>query len=193
MKKDKKGNDFKTIFRKLRFYCILSSGKRSRYIKKHEHLFKHIGNKVFWQPRQFPPDPHLIAIGNNVYLSANVKFINHDVASHMLNNMGIGEFAPLIGCIEIGNNVMIGANSLILPNVKIGSNVIIGAGSIVTKDIPDNSVAAGIPCKVIGSFEDFLNKRRQITRHTADESWENFYKSRNLDNPFQLDNINPEK
>lgn len=45
-------------------------------------------------------------------------------------------------------------------NVTIGNNVIIGAGSIVTKDIPDGVVCAGIPCKVIGSFEDFVEKRK---------------------------------
>lgn len=45
---------------------------------------------------------------------------------------------------------MIGAGTVILPDVKIGSNVVIGAGSIVCKDIPDNSVAAGVPCRVVG-------------------------------------------
>lgn len=42
--------------------------------------------------------------------------------------------------------------------MKIGNNVIIGAGSIVTKDIPDGVVAAGIPCKPIGRFDDFKDK-----------------------------------
>ena len=44
--------------------------------------------------------------------------------------------------------------------LKIGNNVIIGAGSVVTKDIPDNSVCAGVPCKRIGSFDDFIRKRK---------------------------------
>lgn len=44
-------------------------------------------------------------------------------------------------------------------NVKIGSNVIIGAGTLVNKDIPDNSVAGGVPVKVIGNFDKFLESR----------------------------------
>lgn len=44
-------------------------------------------------------------------------------------------------------------------DVKIGTNVIIAAGSVVSKDIPDNSVAAGVPCRVIGDFETFVQKR----------------------------------
>lgn len=81
------------------------------------------------------------------------------------------------GCIEVGDNVMIGANSTVLPNVRIGSNVIIGAGSIVTKDIPDNSVAAGVPCRVIGKFEDLVEKRKSVVAFdTAEDYWGNFYK-----------------
>ncbi len=49
----------------------------------------------------------------------------------------------------MGNNVWIGGGAIILPGVTIGDNVVIGAGSIVTKDIPDNVIAAGNPCRVI--------------------------------------------
>jgi maltose O-acetyltransferase len=56
------------------------------------------------------------------------------------------EFAkPII----IGNNVWIGGGAIICPGVKIGDNVTIGAGSVVTKDIPDDVIAAGNPCRVI--------------------------------------------
>ena len=71
---------------------------------------------------------------------------------------------------------MIGSGTKILLNVRIGSNVIIGAGSIVTKDIPDNCVAAGVPCKVIGSFDDFVNRRKEVIEYkTPKEYWEEFY------------------
>ena len=71
-----------------------------------------------------------------------------------------GDFKEKTGKIEIGNNVFVGANSVILYDVKIGNNVIIGANSTVTKDLPDDSVCVGSPCKRIGSFQDFVNKRR---------------------------------
>ncbi len=51
--------------------------------------------------------------------------------------------------IEIGSNCWIGAKTVILDGVKIGNGCIIAAGAVVTKSIPDNSVAAGIPAKVI--------------------------------------------
>ncbi len=51
--------------------------------------------------------------------------------------------------ITIGENVWIGGNVLVCPGVTIGNNVVIGGGSIVTKDIPDNVVAVGNPCRVL--------------------------------------------
>lgn len=54
--------------------------------------------------------------------------------------------------------------------------MIIGAGSIVTKDIPDNSVAAGIPCRVIGKFDDLVEKRKNVVAYDkTEEYWEEFY------------------
>lgn len=51
--------------------------------------------------------------------------------------------------VKIGKNVWIGMNSVVMRGVTIGNNVIIGANSIVTKDIAENAIAAGNPCKVI--------------------------------------------
>ena len=102
-----------------------------------------------------------ISIGNNFY--ANFDCI-------MLDGGGI----------EIGDNVMIGADVSILPNVKIGSNVIIGAGSVVTKDIPDNAVAAGIPCRVVGNFDDLVKKYIKKEKMTTEEYWNEFKRMRSL-------------
>lgn len=51
--------------------------------------------------------------------------------------------------IHIGNNCWIGAGAVILPGITIGDNAVIGAGSVVTRDIPDNVVAVGDPCRVL--------------------------------------------
>lgn len=140
-----------------------------------------MGGGIFWQPRTIPTDPELISIGNNVKIASGVDFINHDIIPSMLNTkFNSHDFAPSFGCIEIGDNVMIGADVLILPNVKIGSNVIIGAGSVVTKDIPDNSVAAGIPCRVVGSFDDLVKKYAKRKKMTTEECWNEFKRKRNL-------------
>ena len=52
----------------------------------------------------------------------------------------------------IGDNVTLGVNVTVIGGVTIGNNVIIGAGSVVVKDIPDNSIAVGNPCRVIKSI-----------------------------------------
>ncbi|HET9570129.1 MAG TPA: DapH/DapD/GlmU-related protein [Bacteroidales bacterium] len=51
--------------------------------------------------------------------------------------------------VQIGENVFIGDNVTILKGVKIGRNAVIGANSLVIKDIPDNAVATGNPCRVL--------------------------------------------
>lgn len=63
-------------------------------------------------------------------------------------------------------------------NTKIGSNVVIGAGSIVNKDIPDNSVVAGVPAKVIGDFDTFAQKRLNqsvgVGKKSVSQYWQEF-------------------
>lgn len=69
------------------------------------------------------------------------------------------ELAPnviLLGRCRIGKFTQVGASTTVLPDVKIGSNVIIGAGSVVTRDIPDNSMAIGIPAKIIKNLEPLI-------------------------------------
>ncbi len=174
------GNTLSTLLQKLYFYIIPTSTGRTKYIVKHKSMFHNIGENFFFQPRKFPADPEYLSFGNNVKISAGVTFINHDITYKLFNDMKTGHsFVSNRGCIEIGNNVMIGANVMILPNVKIGNNVIIGAGAIVTKDIPDNSVAAGIPCRVIGRFDEFLEKRKSVkTFSSEDDYWNAFNDSR---------------
>lgn len=87
-----------------------------------------------------------VTIGDHAQIAPNVSIYT---AGHPIHpdsrNSGYEYGIP----VTIGNNVWIGGNSVILPGVTIGDNVVIGAGSVVTKDIPDNMIAAGNPCKVI--------------------------------------------
>jgi serine acetyltransferase len=68
------------------------------------------------------------------------------------------EKADKFGRISVGNNVHIGTDVVIMPGVSIGNNVIVGVGAIVTKDIPDNSVAVGIPARVIQTVQEYKAK-----------------------------------
>ncbi len=84
-----------------------------------------------------------IIFGSNVRIASGCKIIS---ANHNFDDYDkIVECRPIV----IGNNVWIGTNAVVLPGVHIGENVIIGAGSVVTKDIPENSIAVGSPCRVI--------------------------------------------
>ena len=71
---------------------------------------------------------------------------------------------PASGRITIGDRVWCGVNVTILTNVTIGDDVIVGAGSVVTKDIPSNSIAAGVPAKVI----------KRLSRNPGDHFWSVF-------------------
>jgi len=150
----------KNQLRRLRIALMLNSDKRNAYLKKHD-VFYHMGENVFFQPRVIPSDPKLIWFHNNLGGTSNVTFVTHDIFHLGLNNMGKGYFPYEQNCIEIMDNVFIGCNTTILGGIKIGPNAVVGAGSVVTKDVPENSVVAGNPAKVIGTFDAFLEKRSQ--------------------------------
>lgn len=104
-------------------------------------------------------EPYLVTIGSHVRITSSVTFITHDGGVWVLR--GIDEKyrdADIFGEIVVGDNVHIGSNSVIMPGVHIGSNCIIGCGAIVTKDIPSNSVAVGVPARVIESIDDYIKK-----------------------------------
>lgn len=63
-----------------------------------------------------------------------------------------------IGVVSIGNNVFIGADSTLLPGISIGDNVVIGAGTVVAKDIPSDCVVVGNPCRILRTYEEFVEK-----------------------------------
>ena len=69
------------------------------------------------------------------------------------------EFYPSHSKVIIGDNVWLGRDVTICKGVTIGDNCIIGTKSVVTKSIPSNSIAVGVPAKVIGSYGDYMDKR----------------------------------
>ncbi len=104
--------------------------------------------------------PYLVEIGNNCVLADGVTLLTHGYESSILRIYG--EMFCSSGKILLEGNNFIGVNSVILKGVKIGKNTIIGACSVVTHDIPSNCVAAGNPCKVIMTIEEYYEKRKVL-------------------------------
>lgn len=101
-------------------------------------------------------EPWLVSIGDRVTVSSGVRLITHDGSGWLVSDDRGRRYryAP----IRIGSDVFIGAGVTILPGVHIGDRVVVGAGSVVTRDIPDETVAAGVPARPIGTWESFAQK-----------------------------------
>ena len=93
-------------------------------------------------------EPWLITLGNNVHLTNNIRFINHDGGTLLFRDR-VPDL-EITKPITIGNNVYIGNNVLILPGVNIGNDVIIGAGAVVVHSITESGTYVGIPAKKVG-------------------------------------------
>jgi len=91
-----------------------------------------------------------VTFGDNVFIGPNCSFYT---ASHPIDAKQRNEGLETAHPIQVGNNVWFGGNVVVLPGISIGDNSVIGAGSVVTKDIPDNVVAVGNPCKPVRNIE----------------------------------------
>lgn len=114
-----------------------------------------------------------VTIGDNCLFAPNVSIYTagHPVHPDTRNTMyeyGIS--------VSIGDNVWVGGNVVICPGVHIGNNAVIGAGSVVTKDIPDNVIAAGNPCRVIREITEADRKLYFRDREFDEEAWEDVQK-----------------
>lgn len=154
---------------KLRKILVLMGIKKKRKIEEFR-----AGGGIAGEGTEIYPDvffgsePYLITIGSNCRITYGVKFATHDGGVWTLRKNGILEDADIFGRITIGDNTNIGWNAIIMPGVSIGKNCVIGAGAVVTKDIPDNSVAAGVPAKVIETLDEYMEKIEQkavMTKH----------------------------
>jgi len=89
-----------------------------------------------------------ITIGKHTLIGADCLIMDSDFHGFPLDAGQPVKSAP----VEIGDYVFIGARSIILKGVKIGNRSVIGAGSVVSSDIPENSLAAGNPARVVRTF-----------------------------------------
>ena len=112
----------------------------------------HLGSGVYANFNLTLVDDGHIFVGDQVMFGPNVTITtaNHPIEPE-LRARGLQYNKD----VRIGNNAWIGAGAILLPGVHIGNNTVIGAGSIVTRDIPDNVVAVGNPCRVLRPVSDY--------------------------------------
>lgn len=111
-----------------------------------------------------------VTIGDNCQMAPNVSIYTAGHPVHPFSRNSLYEYGKAV---TIGDNVWIGGNTVICPGVTIGDNTVIGAGSVVTKDIPDWSVAAGNPCRVIRKITDEDKRKLYGEEEIDDEAWAN--------------------
>ena len=187
----------KRILMQIRFFMFLGNGfKRADYAKR-KGLFGEIGDNCKL-PVSLPLYPKLVKLHDHVVMHRSVRLVTHDMLNSFLSkNPGSYQYKhkEILSPIEIMDNVYIGMGCIILGNVRIGPNVIIHAGSVVDSDIPPNSIAAGVPAKVVGKFDIYTKTRilrdksvkfdfkrigkEQIDDKVIEQAWELFDKKKN--------------
>lgn len=103
-----------------------------------------LGNGVFINKSCMFVDLGGIEVEDNVLIGPNVKILSVNHPLDPKNRRGV-----ILKSVKIKRNAWLGAGVTVCPGVTIGENSVIGAGSVVTKDVPSNTVYAGVPAKFI--------------------------------------------
>ncbi len=149
------------IIKKFYWRFIASPEKYAR------HIGVNIGTNNLIGKNHWSSEPYLITVGSNCQLT-DCKIFTHGGGQCIRDKYS--DF-DCFGKVKIGNYVYIGSSALIMPGVTIGNNVLIAAGSVVTKSIPDNTVVAGNPAKIICSTQDYYQKNKKYNLHSKGLSY----------------------
>ncbi len=109
-----------------------------------------------------------LKIGNYVSVDTGVTIYTHDSTRHYVSG-GINPFEH--GPVTIGDCTVLGTMSMVCCNVSIGSHCVVAAHSFVNQDVPDCSIVAGVPARVIGRVELNEDGARFVYFHSTHKSF----------------------
>lgn len=139
--------------------CYIEPPLHANWGGKHVHF----GNNVYANFNLTLVDDADIYVGDNTMFGPNVTVAT---AGHPILPSLRQQYYQYNMSVHIGKNCWFGAGVIILPGVTVGNNVVVGAGSVVTKDLPDNVVAVGAPCKIMRKIgphdEEYYFKDKKI-------------------------------
>lgn len=144
------------------FLLLKLGASRRRYMEAYLDGFRRRGTKIGKNVSMYGViidgvRPDLVSIGDNCVITGGVKLLAHDSAKTVFGKEM--KVAP----VKICDNVFIGMDAVILPGVTVGPNTVVGANAVVTRDVPPNSVVAGVPARVIMSLEEYLHDTKAKT------------------------------
>ncbi len=137
----------KQLFAEIGESCYIEAPFHANWGGKHVHL----GSHVYVNYNLTLVDDTHIYIGDHVMIAPNVVIAT---GTHPIHPELRRKEAQYNLPVHIQDNVWLGAGCLVMPGVTIGENSVIGAGSVVTKDIPENVVAVGNPCRVLRDISE---------------------------------------
>lgn len=156
---EKRSEMMKEMFAEIGENCYVEPPIHSNWGCRHVHF----GKNVYANFNLTLVDDTHIYIGDFTMIGPNVTIATagHPILPE-LREQAYQYNAP----VHIGKNCWIGAGAVIVPGITIGDNVVVGAGSVVTKNLPDNVVAVGNPCRVLREVNEhdrqFYFKDRKI-------------------------------
>lgn len=123
-------------------------------------------NCLIYRSIEWPSEPYLVTIGDNVQITRGVAIHTHgggNVVRRIIPNFDV------FGKVIIKDWAYIGAHSQIMPGVTIGEGSMVAAGSVVTKSVPDGFVVGGNPAKVLCSVSEYLDRNLKYNVNTKKE------------------------
>lgn len=160
---EEKSKYLKEVFAECGEHCYIEGPLYAPWGGSHVHF----GNRIYANFNLTLVDDGHIYVSDRVLFGPNVTIVT---ANHTLEPELRRYEMQYVSDVHIGENTWICANVIILPGVTIGKNCVIGAGSVVTRDIPDNTLALGNPCRVIREINE---NDKEYYFHGDKIDWEN--------------------